>query len=91
MGTVLITFRIMPESIDVPLEKLQEAITEKIHSFGGKVLRAERKPIAFGLTALELIFSMDEAKGTTDALEDDIKSLSGIMNVEVTDVRRAFG
>ena len=91
MGTVLITFKIMPESVDVALDALEETVKEKITAFGGKVAKIEKEPVAFGLTALKIIFSLDESKGATDPLEDDLKSLEEVLNVEVVDVRRAFG
>ena len=45
----------------------------------------------FGLKSLNLIFVMDEKKGSTDKLEDDISDIEGVQSVEVTDVRRAIG
>ncbi len=81
----------MPESVDVSLDALETKTKEKIIAFGGDVLKIEKEPIAFGLVALKIIFSMDEAKGSTDNLEEDLKKEEDIMNVEVVDVRRAFG
>ena len=34
---------------------------------------------------------MDESKGSTDALEEDIKGIEGVNSVETVDVRRAIG
>ena len=81
----------MPETIDISLDGLRDAIQQKIETFSGKVLKTEKKPIAFGLMSLEIIFSLDENKGSTESLEEDIKSITGIMNAQVIDVRRAFG
>jgi translation elongation factor aEF-1 beta len=91
MATVLITLRIMPEDVDVSLDGLLAALQQKIEAFGGKVLKTEKKPIAFGLMSLDIIFSLDEKKGSTQFLEEDIKTIPGIMNADVVDVRRAFG
>tara|TARA_Y100000310_G_scaffold244778_1_gene249657 strand:- start:175 stop:450 length:276 start_codon:yes stop_codon:yes gene_type:complete len=91
MAQILLTFKIMPESVDVSLDALETKTKEKIIAFGGDVLKIEKEPIAFGLVALKIIFSMDEAKGSTDNLEEDLKKEEDIMNVEVVDVRRAFG
>ena len=91
MATVLITFKIMPESVEVSLDTLEPLCIQAIKDFGGYVAKIEKEPIAFGLTALKIIFSMDESKGSTDTLEDTLKEMEGIRNVEVVDVRRALG
>lgn len=91
MAKVLITFRIMPESVDVSLTTLEQQAKTAIEQYGGIVQRVEQDPIGFGLVALKIVFAMDESKGATDVLEEQLKTLPGIMNVEVTDVRRALG
>tara|TARA_Y100000034_G_scaffold127878_1_gene181473 strand:- start:555 stop:830 length:276 start_codon:yes stop_codon:yes gene_type:complete len=91
MAQVLLTFKIMPENVDVSLDALETKVKEKIIAFGGDVLKVEKEPVAFGLVALKIIFSVEEAKGSTDDLEEDLKNEENIMNVEVVDVRRAFG
>jgi translation elongation factor aEF-1 beta len=91
MATVVITLTIMPESPSTNLKKLETEATKLITEFGGKVGKVEIKPIAFGLSSLNLIFIMDEAKGSTESLEKDIAGLKGISSAEVTDVRRAIG
>ena len=42
-------------------------------------------------TTFEIIFVLDEAKGSTDPLEADISGLEEVNDCEVTDVRRAVG
>ena len=91
MAKVLITFKIMPESVDVSLSTLEQQAKKAIENYGGIIQRVEKDPIGFGLVALKIVFAMDESKGTTDVLEEQLKTLPGIMNVEVTDVRRALG
>jgi len=81
----------MPENLDVSLEQVEKESVQAIKDFGGDVAKIEKEPIAFGLIALKIIFSMDEAKGATDPLEEKLKEVEGIRNVEVVDVRRAFG
>lgn len=91
MANVVITFKIMPESPEVPLEDLGVKAKELIEKFGATVGKEEIEPIAFGLKAINLICVMDESKGSTDTLEDEISKLEGAQSVEVTDVRRAVG
>ena len=91
MAEVIITLKIMPDSPEVDLAKIEESATKKIKAFEGEVGKVEQIPIAFGLKSLNLIFVMDEKKGSTDSLEDDIAAIKGVKSVEVTDVRRAIG
>jgi elongation factor 1-beta len=92
MAQVVITLRIMPESVDVNLSKITEQAKIKIIDFAGPGdMKIEEKPIAFGLKAIDIIFIMDESKGSTDSLEDSISEIDGVQSVEVTDVRRAVG
>jgi len=91
MGTVLVTYKIMPESADVDLNSFEDEIRGKIEGFGGKVIETEEENIAFGLKALRIRFSVDEKKGDTEPLEHALQELHYIQSVEVVDVRRQIG
>ena len=91
MAQVVITFRVMPESPDSDLKQIEKMANDAIKRFGGEVGKVEIKPFAFGLNAINIYFVMDEAKGSTEELEKEIKGMEGIASVEVTDVRRAIG
>ena len=92
MADVVITMKIMPDSPDVDLEKLESAALEKIKTFTEMDNhKTEIEPVAFGLKALKIMFVMKEDKGSTDSLEEDIGKLEGVNSVEVTDVRRSIG
>lgn len=82
----------MPESPEVNLEEVEVKAKEKIAAFAGEGdTKSTIEPVAFGLKSLNIIFVMDESKGATDLLEDEIKTIEGVNSVEVTDVRRALG
>ena len=91
MGIAIVTFTIMPESPDTDLDKIKEEATALITEFGGEVGKSEVEPVAFGLKAQKLIFTMDEKLGGTDDLEEKVASLEGVNSCEVTDIRRALG
>jgi len=92
MANVIITMKIMPESPDTDLSKIEEKAKEKIVAFAGEGdMKSEQEPVAFGLKALKILFVMAEDKGSTEELEKDIASVEGVNSVEVTDVRRAIG
>lgn len=92
MANAIVTIKIMPESPDVNLEELSTNAKEKIAEFAGEGdTKQEIEPVAFGLSALKIIFVMDEAKGSPEPLEKEIENLEGVNSVEVIDVRRAIG
>jgi elongation factor 1-beta len=90
MANVLVTIKIMPESPDVDLGTVANGASARIAAVG-LLMKTEQLPIAFGLKALMLTFLMDEAKGSTEPLENELAGLQGVGSVDVTDVRRAIG
>lgn len=90
MAMVILTFKIMPSSPETNLEELTTKVEEKITSYGGDVKETKTEPVAFGLKAILVRFSLDEAKGATDPLEDSIKELE-VASVETVAVSRAMG
>jgi len=92
MANVIITLKIMPESPEIDLKKLEKQAKDKIAKFSGETeTKTEIEPIAFGLKALKIIFVMNEAKGSTEEMEKAISGIEGVSSVEVVDVRRAVG
>ena len=91
MADVIITFRIMPESPETNLEEIEKKANELIKNFDGEVGKVDKQPFAFGLTAINMIFVMDENKGSTEDLEKQIAEIDEVSSIEVTDVRRAIG
>lgn len=92
MARVIVTIKIMPEDPSIDLVKLQKDCEKEITDFEGKIEMTNIEPIAFGLNAINIIFRMDENKGSPDPLEDTImKNVKGVNSAKVTEVRRALG
>jgi len=92
MASIIITIRVMPESPDVDLNELENKVMKEIKKFTGETeTKNEIEPVAFGLKALKITFVMDENKGSTEKLENNISKIKGVNSVEVIDVRRAIG
>jgi len=88
--TTIIKLKIFPSSAETEIEKVEEKIREKlkqlesinIHSF-------EKEDIAFGLKVLVLtVLIPDEFSPST--LEEKIKEIEEVSNIEVVDCRRAL-
>ena len=90
MGTALITIKIMPKSPQADLEAIQEKAKQVVEEKGGKTPSTKTEPIAFGLNAVILNFSMDESL-SQDNFEAPLKEIEQVNSVEVIDFRRAFG
>ena len=92
MANAIVTVKIMPESPEVNLEKLEKKALADITAFNdGKETKTEIEPIAFGLKAVKIIFVMDESKGSPDVVAEKIAAYEEVNSCEVVDVRRAIG
>lgn len=83
MGKVLATIKVMPDGLEVDINKLEEEIKQKINPE-----RINKQPIAFGLIALivEKIIADDE--GEIEKVENALKSIEGVSSIEVTNLTR---
>jgi len=92
MVNVVVSLRIMPQNPGIDLSSLEVKAKKEIVDFcSANEFKTRIEPIAFGLKSLNIIFVMDESKGSTEALEKKISHIHGVESVEVTDVRRAIG
>ena len=92
MANVVVTLRIMPNDTSIDLSILESHSKKEIINFcNSKEFKTIIEPIAFGLKSLNIVFVMDESKGSTEKLEEKIKLIDGVESVEVIDVRRAIG
>lgn len=92
MARIVVTLKIMPESPETDFEPIEADSKKLVEKFAGRTeTKTEYEEIGFGLKALKLTFIMDEAKGGTDAIEDQIRNVNGVQSVEVIDVRRTIG
>ena len=85
MGEVIVTFKVMPKAIETNLDELESKIKEEI-----KPERMEREPIAFGLVALKVTKLVPEASGELEKVENKLKSIEGVGEVEVVEVSRSL-
>ncbi len=87
MARVIITLKIMPEGVDVDLDKLLDKIKNSIPE-GTDARATEVVPVAFGLKAIRMNVAREESMGGTDDIEEAITNLEGVGQVEVERVSR---
>ncbi len=84
---VVARLRIMPEDVEVDLGKIRERV-KKLAGDRCEVHSMEEKPIAFGLKALEVNLLLNDKQGGMDEVQEDIRKIDGVGEVEVTDLNR---
>ena len=83
MGKVAVTFRIMPEDVEVDLEAVQSHVRSSLRE---KLKKLEVKPVAFGLKALEAIVVVDDASGEMEQVEAALGGIPGVGGIETVEV-----
>ena len=82
MGKVYMKLRVMPEDVDVDLERVYEKIKE-VAPENVEIKDYKIQPIAFGLKALLVVAVMPDEGGIGDQLVERIQSIEGVESVEV--------
>ena len=90
MGTALIKIKLMPSSLETDLEEIKTNSKEILESKQAKEISLEEEPIAFGLKALIISFSIDESI-ELDPIEQELEKIQNVNSIQVIDMRRAFG
>jgi len=85
MADVIVGFKVMPATIDENLDNIEKEIKEKI-----KPQKMSREDIAFGLVAIHIVKFVEDAEGTLDAVEKQLRSIKGVGEVEVTGISRSL-
>ena len=86
MGDVAIRMKVMPESTDIDLAKLKDAIKAAVPSYA-RLHAMEEKPIAFGLKALIVVTIMNDKGGhSPEETEEIFSKIPGVESVEVEEV-----
>lgn len=85
MGEVIVGLKVLPKDVDVNLDKLEHGIKSEINPE-----KIQRQPIAFGLVALLVTKFIQDAEGEIENLENKIKSIEDVGEVEITGITRSL-
>ena len=80
----------MPDSPDADLDEIRQQAEEIVSKHNGKISQVDKEPIAFGLVALVIGFSIPESQ-ELEPLEEALGQITNVNSVQVVDMRRAFG
>jgi translation elongation factor aEF-1 beta len=83
MGSVAITYRIMPEDATTDLGPIRDNIKRAL---GGALRGMQEKDVAFGLKTILALAVVDDASGAGEKLESALAAIPGVGSVEAIDV-----
>ena len=87
MARLVARIRILPAEAESNLETVIQSIKASIPQ-GMEMKGHAMEPIAFGLNAIVGDFLLDDAEGQMDKLEDSIKNIEGVGEIEVMNISR---
>ncbi len=88
-GQILLKYRVMPEGLEVDLAQLEKAIAAKLLTTGvARLSKAEAKPFAFGMKALNCSIIVEDADGNNDKVEAALQSVPHAQGVEFVEAGR---
>ena len=87
MAQLLMVVKILPTGIEVDLDdlvnKIKSALKDEI-----TLRNYEKEPLAFGLYFIKAQFVLGDKEGQMDSLEDSIRSVDGVSEMEVLNMSR---
>ncbi len=87
MARLVVRIRILPAEAESNLEEVVELIEKSVPE-GMELKSSSMEPIAFGLKAIIGDFLLDDAEGQMDKLEESIKQVHGVGEIEVMNISR---
>ncbi len=87
MARLVARIRIWPADAESNLDGVVRSLKSSMPE-GMEMKGHAMEPIAFGLNAIVGDFLLDDAEGQMDRLEESIKSVEGVGQIEVTNISR---
>jgi elongation factor 1-beta len=88
MARLVARIKVLPADADINVDSIIEGLRKSVPQ-GMELKGHAKEPIAFGLNAVVGDFMLDDAEGQMDKLEDAIRNVKGVGEIEVMNISRA--
>lgn len=87
MSKLVARIKMLPSESDADIDSIPNILKETLPE-GFKLLAHKKEPIAFGLYSLLADFTLDDSEGQMELLEESIRKVEGVGEIEVINVSR---
>lgn len=87
MTKLVARIKILPSESETDIMSIPEALSETLPE-ELKLIAHTKEPIAFGLYSILADFTLDDSEGQMELLEESIRKIKGVGQIEVINVTR---
>jgi elongation factor 1-beta len=87
MSKLVARIKMLPSESDADIDSIPRILRETLPE-GFKLLAHKKEPIAFGLYSLLADFTLDDSQGQMELLEESIKKVEAVGEIEIINVSR---